>query len=97
MSMQALNKLVARSIIDPSVMQSFTDGSFAMVLEDFDFSAELKTRLTSIDAPTFAEFSILAYRTVKAVEEAQTPRIELPSPLEGLLDDRDQASGEQVA
>jgi hypothetical protein len=97
MSMKALNKLVARSIVDPSVMQAFGDGSFTSVLEDFEFNAELKTRLTSIQAPNFAEFSILAYRTVKAYEMAQKPRIELPSPLEGLLDDRDQASGEQVA
>lgn len=97
MSMQALNKLVARSIIDPTVMKSFSDGSFTSVLEDFDFSAELKDRLGSIEAPTFSEFSILAYRTVKAVEEAQQPRIELPSPLEGLVDDRDEATGSHVA
>lgn len=97
MSMQALNKLVARSIVDPQMVQAINRGDITSVLEDFDFSAELKTRLGTLEAVNFTEFSILAYRTVKAVEEAQTPRIELPSPLEGLTDDRDQASGEQVA
>jgi hypothetical protein len=97
MSMQALNKLVARSIIDPTVMQAFNEGNITSMLEDFEFEAELKDRLTSLSAPTFAEFSILAYRTVKAAEEAATPRIQLPSPLEGLMDDRDQTAGEQVA
>lgn len=97
MSMQALNKLVARSIIDPTLMQAFNEGKITSMLEDFEFEAELKDRLTSIVAPTFAEFSIIAYRTVKAAEEAAAPRIQLPSPLEGLMDDRDQASDEQVA
>lgn len=97
MTMQALNKLVARSIIDPTVLQSFTEGTISSVLEEFEFSAELKDRLGTIEAPTFAEYSILAYRTVKADEDARKPRIELPSPLEGLLDERDRASGEQVA
>ncbi len=97
MSMQALNKLVARSIVDPNVMQSFSEGNITSMLEDLDFSAELKDRLGSIEAPTFSEFSILAYRTVKAVEDAQQRRIELPSPLEGLMDDRDEATGENVA
>ena len=98
MSMKALNKLVARSITDPNVVQAFAEGSFTSVLEDYEFSAELKTRLSAIKAPTFAEFSIVAYRTVKAAEQAMKPRIDLPSPLEGLLDDSDQAaSGEQVA
>ena len=97
MSMQALNKLVARSIVDPDMVQAFNGGDISAVLEDFEFEAELKTRLSSIKATNFAEFSVLAYRTVKAAEEAKAPRIELPSPLEGLKDDRDQAAGEQVA
>jgi hypothetical protein len=98
MSMQALNHLVARSIVDPSVALAFSNGTVTSLLDNFDFSDELKTRLTDLHASNFAEFSILAYRTVKAVEEITQPRIQLPSPLEGLVDDRDQAAGdEQVA
>jgi hypothetical protein len=96
--MQALNQLVARSIVDPSVALAFSSGTVTSLLEQFDFSDELKTRLTDLHATSFAEFSILAYRTVKAVEEITQPRIQLPSPLEGLVDDRDEAAGdEQVA
>jgi hypothetical protein len=98
MSMQALNQMVARSIVDPSVVQAFSNGTVTSLLEQFDFSDELKTRLTDLHATSFAEFSILAYRTVKAVEEITQPRIQLPSPLEGLVDNRDQAADdEQVA
>lgn len=97
MSMQALNKLVARSIVDPTVVQAFSNGSMTSVLDDYDFSAELKTKLTTIDCSNFTEFSVVAYRTVKAYEDAQKPRIDMPSPLEGLMDDRDRDSGEQVA
>lgn len=97
MSMQALNKLVARSIVDPTVVKSFSDGGFNSILDNYDFSAEVKNRLSSVKCTNFAEFSIVAYRTVKAFEEAQQPRIDLPSPLEGLMDKRDRDSGEQVA
>lgn len=97
MSMKALNKLVARSIVDPTVVHAFSDGDFTSVLEDYDFSVELKNRLSSIKCDNFAEFSIVAYRTVKAVEQAQKPRFDLPSPLEGLVDERKRDSGEQVA
>lgn len=98
MSMQALNQLVARSIVDPSVVQAFSNGTVTSLLHQFDFSDELRTRLTDLHATSFAEFSILAYRTVKAVEEITQPRIQLPSPLEGLVNDRNQAaSDEQVA
>lgn len=98
MSMQALNQLVARSIIDPSVVQAVAEDNITSLLEDFGFSDELKTRLSDLHATSFAEFSILAYRTVKAAEEVAEPRIQLPSPMEGLFDDRDQAADdEQVA
>ena len=98
MSMQALNQLVARSIVDPSVAQAFANGTVSSLLENFEFSDELKTRLTDLHATSFAEFSILAYRTVKSVEEITQPSIQLPSPLEGLVDNRDQAADdEQVA
>lgn len=97
MTMKALNKLVARTIVDPNSLQAFADGKIEAILKDYDFSDELRTRLTSIHATNFAEFSIIAYRHVKAAEEAAQPRIEVPSPLEGLLPDEDKRDDEQVA
>jgi hypothetical protein len=95
--MQALNQLVARSIVDPGVVHAFSVGRVGELLDDMDFSSELRHRLGALQAPTWAEFAVLAYRTVKA---AETPvaRVELPSPLEGLLaDDAAQAEDERAA
>jgi hypothetical protein len=80
--MLALNQLVARSIVDPAIVQSFSTGRIADVLTDLEFSTELRTQLS--------------YRTVKAAEPVRT-QIELPSPAEGLLSDEDQIGKEQVA
>jgi hypothetical protein len=96
MSMQALNQLVARSIIDPAIVQSFSSGRIAEVLADLEFSPELQSQLTSLNAETWTEFAVMAYRTVKAAMPVKT-RIELPSPAEGLMTDETQAGKEQVA
>ncbi len=96
MSMTALNQLVARSIIDPNVLRAFQAGRINDVLEDLGFSGDLRERLEALQASTFAEFSVLAYRLVKAAEQP-VPRIELPSPLEGLIASNDKDSEEQVA
>ncbi len=96
MSMQALNQLVARSIVDPNIVKNFASGQIDDVLGELEFSPELRRQLRSLDAGSFAEFSLLAYRTVKAAEMPER-RIELPSPLEGLLDDDDRMDNEQVA
>ena len=96
MSMQALNQLVARSIVDPAIVQSFGAGTIDDVLAELDFSAEMRRSLAGLHASSFSEFAVLAYRHVKAAEEI-VPRVQLPSPLEGLLPDRSQAGREQVA
>ncbi len=96
MSMLALNQLVARSIVDPAIVQSFSTGRIADVLSDLEFSTELRTQLSSLNAETWTEYAVLAYRTVKAAEPVRT-QIELPSPAEGLLSDEDQIGKEQVA
>ena len=96
MSMQALNKLIARSIIDPGVVQAFSAGRIEDVITELDFSAELCDRLSHLEAESWAEYAILAYRYVKAAEELEV-RIQLPSPLEGLLPDEKRAEDEQAA
>jgi hypothetical protein len=94
--MQALNHLVARSIIDPHVVSAFSTGQISDVLGELDFSPELRSNLSTLKANTFTEFAILAYRVVKAVAEA-TPKMDLPSPLEGLLPKSTHSGQEQVA
>ena len=94
--MLALNQLVARSIVDPAIVQSFSAGRIADVLTDLEFSTELRTQLSSLNAETWTEYAVLAYRTVKAAEPVKT-QFELPSPSEGLLSDEDQIGKEQVA
>lgn len=89
MSMQALNRLVARSIVDPSVLQAFGAGQMGQVLGELDFSPEMRLTLAGIEAGSWTEFAVQAYRTVKASEKPAV-RIELPSPMEGLLRDQEQ-------
>ncbi|NIM95941.1 MAG: hypothetical protein GTO18_19760 [Anaerolineales bacterium] len=96
MSMLALNQLVARSIIDPAIVQAFSAGRINDILGELDFSTELRTQLANLKANTWAEFAVLAYRSVKAAEPVPT-RIELPSPVEGLMGDQAQTSKEHVA
>ena len=96
MSMQALNQLVARSIVDPSVVQSFSAGRMEEVISDLDFSNDMQKRLARLEAKSWAEYAVIAYRYVKAAEEV-TVRIQLPSPLEGLLPGQDRAEDEQAA
>jgi hypothetical protein len=94
--MQALNHLVARSIVDPSVVSAFAAGDIDPVLCDLGFSAQLRTSLASLKAGSWAEFAVLAYRAVQATETPAV-RFQLPSPLEGLRPSPDIAGREQVA
>ena len=96
MSMKALNRLVARSIIDPAIVQAFSSGQIGEIISDLDLSTELITELSSLEADTWAEFAVLAYRTVKAAEVDEIT-IDLPSPAEGLFPVRDESDHEQVA
>jgi hypothetical protein len=88
MSMQALNRLVARSIIDPTVLQAFGSGQIGQILGEHDFSPEMRLSLAGIEAGSWTEFAVQAYRTVKASEKPAV-RVELPSPLEGLMQEQE--------
>jgi hypothetical protein len=96
MSMQALNQLVARSIIDPSIVQAFSAGDIRDVLGELNFIDEFRERLYRLKADTWTEFAILAYRLVKVSEPRRAP-IELPSPAEGLVTEEVRLDKEQVA
>ncbi|OGO18948.1 MAG: hypothetical protein A2Z14_04840 [Chloroflexi bacterium RBG_16_48_8] len=96
MSMQALNQLVARSIIDPAIVQKFSSGIIAEVLSDLDFTHDLREKLVNLTADTWVEFAILAYRLVKSTEPV-TATIDLPSPAEGLFIEETHVGKEQVA
>ncbi len=95
MSMQALNRLVARSIIDPTVLQAFGAGRIGDVLGELTFAPDVRRSLAGLRAESWTEFAVMAYRLVQAAEEPVV-RIQLPSPVEGLLRE-DQAGKEQVA
>ncbi len=96
MSMQALNQLVARSIIDPNIVKSHAAGQIDDVIADFEFAPEVRKHLGGLEANSFAEFTLLAYRVVTAAE-VPVRSIELPSPAEGLFGDQDQSDRENVA
>ncbi len=87
MSMQALNRLVARSIVDPSVLEAFGAGRISEVIGELDFSPEMRHALVGVESGSWAEFAVQAYRLVKAAD-VPTVRVELPSPMEGLLEEQ---------
>ena len=95
MSMKALNQLVARSIVDPSILNAFSHGEIGTVMSEMDFTADVRSSLEQLEANSWAEFATLAYRLVKAKEDA-VRHVHLPSPLEGLLPG-DARADEQVA
>jgi hypothetical protein len=94
--MQALNQLVARSIVDPGIMNAYGSGEFGDVIANCEFESDVADRLLSLKANSWAEFAVLAYRVVRAAE-VPAARIDLPSPLEGLMSDQDQGEEEQAA
>ena len=96
MSMQSLNQLVARSIIDPGVVHAFSSGSMSEILNEMEFSPELRSNLGQLEACSFVEFAIKAYRIVKAFEMKQIP-IDLPSPVVGLIPDQDCIESDHAA
>jgi hypothetical protein len=96
MSMQSLDQLVARSIIDPGVVQAFNGGHIGDILADLDFSLELRGRLSELKAGTWAEYAVMAYRVVRAAAQP-VARILLPSPAEGLLPSQVRADKRHVA
>jgi len=97
MSMQSLNNLVARSIIDPGVVHLFGEGKLKTILDDMEFSPPLRDELVSITASNWTDFAVQAYRVVKAAEAAAETQVQLPSPLEGLTRDSSWTDQEQVA
>lgn len=96
MSMKALNQLVARSIVDPAVVNAYEAGEVGGLLAELGFEPQMVERLSGLSVGTWAEFAVLAYRVVKAAERAQV-ELDLPSPVEGLQGDEGRASEEQVA
>jgi hypothetical protein len=96
MSMQSLNQLVARSIIDPGVVQAFSSGNVTEILSEMELTPELRSDLGHLEATSFVEFAIKAYRVVKAAE-MKPLKIDLPSPITGLIPDQDCVQGDQAA
>ncbi len=97
MSMQSLNHLVARSIIDPEIVSIFSEGNISEILSDLEFSSNMRGKLSEIDAASWADFAVQAYRLVKTEEEEEQNNIVLPSPLEGLTHNTNWTDHEQVA
>jgi hypothetical protein len=96
MSMQSLNQLVARSIVDPGVVQSFSSGNMTEILNEMELTPQLRSDLGHLEATSFVEFAIKAYRIVKAAE-MKPLKIELPSPVAGLMPDEGCVKGDQAA
>ena len=96
MSMQSLNQLVARSIIDPGIVQAFASGNMSEILNEMELTPELRSDIGQLQASTFVEFAVKAYRIVKA-SETKLLNIDLPSPAVGLVSNQECIEGDQAA
>lgn len=83
MSMKALNHLLGRSAIDPSVKQAFDEGRILGLLAEYEFAPALWEELSGLEAVDFSDYAVMAYRVVQDFEKSQEQH-EVPSPLEGL-------------
>lgn len=83
MSMKVLNRLIARSIMDPTVVPSFEEGRFEGILSDAGFSQEVLEKLSAVEADSWKEFTEISYQTIRDLEMPRMA-VELPSPAEGL-------------
>ena len=83
MSMQILDRLVARLITNDLVRERFDRGQLAKDLDDLGAPQEIRETLEALSAPTWDAFVRLAYRALLRLEEAlEMPGV--PSVLEGL-------------
>ena len=96
MSLEALNQLLGRSTIDPSVIEAYEEGRIDDLLAEYDFSSEIRRELRLAETDDFNQFAELAYQVVEAFAEARY-RMQIPSPTEGLHLEKLQADEEQVA
>lgn len=96
MSMQALNLLLGRSTIDPSIEQAFVEGRIGDLLAAYGFAPELRAALGELKAETFREFASLAYQAVSGIGGAAAQDAG-PSPLEGLIYGQLARADEQAA
>ncbi|MEW6567037.1 MAG: hypothetical protein AB1449_02500 [Chloroflexota bacterium] len=83
MNMKALNRLLGRATIDPSLVNAVQAGRIDDLLAEDEFSPEIRRELLQLEASTFSDFAVQAYELVRAREAAEA-RQRLPSPSLGL-------------
>ena len=96
MSLKALNQLLGRSTIDPSVLEAYEEGRINDLIAEYDFSPEIQRELRLAETDNFNQFAEFAYQVVEALTETRY-RMQIPSPTEGLQPEKFQVDEEQVA
>jgi hypothetical protein len=96
MTMKALDKLLGRSTIDPTVHEAFEQGRIINLLNEYDFAPEVLKELQSVEAKDFNEFAELAFYIVERLTE-DDQQIRIPDPMEGLRPEHCQTKEEQAA
>jgi hypothetical protein len=96
MTMKALDKLLGRSTIDPTIHQAFEEGRLVDLLNEYGFAPEAIKQLRSVEAKDFDEFAEIAFHIVeRSTEDDQ--KIRIPDPMEGLRPEKHLAKEEQAA
>ena len=96
MTMKALNKLLGRSTIDPTVHEAFDQGRIVDLLDEYGFAPEAIKQLRSVEAKDFDEFAELAFHIVQ-MSIVDDQQLRIPDPLQGLRPEQHRAKEEQAA
>jgi hypothetical protein len=96
MSIRALNHLLGRSTIDPTVAEAYEQGSFDEILAQYPFSAEVLHRLKALRADSFTEFAAQALTLVLKMEIGLSAA-DAPDPRQGLSENTIFGDEEQAA
>jgi hypothetical protein len=95
MSMEALNNLYGLSTIDSRVRRAYSCGEWDQLLQEFDFSSELRRMLLLLEADCFEDYLRAAYLVVVQAESVEAKSF--PHPTLGLCCEGDPEGAKRVA
>lgn len=95
MSMKALNTLFGLSTIDSRVRRAYSRGEWEQLLQEFNFSSEVRRMLSLLEADCFDDYLRAAYLAVVQAESVGAKSF--PHPTLGLRCEGDPEGVKRVA
>ena len=93
---RALNELMGRSTVDPSVREAFQEGTLTSILLECGFSSDQAAKLAGLQAESLGEYLQLAHEFVSSKTEPRCSP-DHPWPSDGIAERTKQRSKEEAA